>query len=277
MIKFKRQGGDTMTTTHVTYPCAGALSEAIVRGSAAEAEKALRACLLGDVPAGAVERSLLAALAAATNLDAAAGKAADDRLRDLLRQWSDRMVARSAAGEAIEAQIVLATLPGDGHDAGRYLWRLLLRRRGCGSHDLGVRAPAPLANRAVSLKADALALHVFDAGVRPGVQSLVANLAHRGAEIPILIGGPGVDEAFAQWVAIPQGGSPYWGGVYYCDDGLEMVQVLKQIVLFTPPPPAHTHEAPLADACGPAGCSNCASCGLAGACELEEEAEGNRP
>jgi methylmalonyl-CoA mutase cobalamin-binding subunit len=197
---------------------------------------------------------------------------AADRLRDLLRRWSPHFIAAyPAAPMKAEARIVLATLPGDTHDVGRRLWDLLLRRRGTATHDLGVRAPALVATRAAALDADAIALHVYSERVQPAVQTLVANLAHRGLKTPVLIGGPGVDEAFAQWVAIPQGGSPYWGGVYYCQDGLEMLQVLKQIVLFTPPPPAHTHDAPLADACGPTGCVSCDGCALAGACELEEE------
>lgn len=260
-----------MVTMQSDYPCVGGLYEAILHGTLDTAVKAVRTCLKGNVPLDAVEQALLAV---ASDLGPATPEAAD-RLRDLLRAWSPHLVGTAPPVEARpDAGIVLVTLPGDGHDAGRYLWQLLLQRRGYTTHDLGVRAPALAATRAISLQADAVALYVYDAGAQSAVQSLIAHLAHRSAKIPVLLGGPGVDEAFAQWVAIPQGGAPYWGGVYYCDDGLEMLQVLTQIVLFTPPPPAHTHEAPLADACGPSGCASCASCGLSGACELEAEQGG---
>jgi cobalamin-dependent methionine synthase I len=175
---------------------------------------------------------------------------------------------------ALPGTVLLATLPGDRHDVGRHLWRGLLERRGFEVRDLAMRAPALIAGHAAAAAAAgatvAVAVYTFDSVVRPALQSLVAHLLRRGQPdtsfaAPLLIGGPGVDEAFARWVAIPEGGAPYWGGVYYCEDGAEMLQVLRQIVLFKPSPPVHAHgEAdPPAEAC-----DSCGGCALAAGCDV---------
>jgi cobalamin-dependent methionine synthase I len=164
-----------------------------------------------------------------------------------------------------EGLIVMATLPGDREAAGEP-WHAALLEGGHRVERIGVRAAPIIASRAADLAPHALVLHVASPLVRMAVQSLVAVLLRRGLRIPLLLGGPGVDAAFAQWVAIPQGGTPYWGGVYYCEDAHEMLEVLRQIILFEPPPPAHVHEAP-----GTASddCTTCGGCPLAGSCDSQ--------
>jgi methylmalonyl-CoA mutase cobalamin-binding subunit len=248
-------------------PCVVALRTALEAGQAAASELAARRCLTAttdpailETVVGDVARSLLPdAVRQADALRAA--------VRVLDRAWNQAQ----SAGDA--GTFLLATLPGDGHDVERHLWSMLLRRRGFEVNDLAMRAPALIARQATSTTT-AIGVHVFDTRAQLAVQSLVAHLLRRNRvepdfKVPVLLGGPGVNEAFARWVAIPEGGEPYWGGIYYCEDGSEMLQVLKQIVLFEPPPPAHLHEhtTPVTEG----ACESCGGCPLAGGCDLLPE------
>jgi cobalamin-dependent methionine synthase I len=161
--------------------------------------------------------------------------------------------------------VVMATLPGDREAAGEP-WRQLLTQSGHTVHRLGVRAAAIVAAQVAELAPDALVLHVGSRQARKAVQALLTHLPRRGLRTPVLLGGGGVDAAFAQWVAIPEAGTPYWGGVYYCEDGSEVLEVLRQIVLFEPPPPAHVHEAPGSEV---QDCSLCGDCPVATSCDLQ--------
>ena len=161
--------------------------------------------------------------------------------------------------------ILMATLPGDRDGAGEP-WGLLLVQAGYTVHRLGVRAAPIVASHAAESAPVALVLHVETHQTRKAVQALVAHLSRRGLRIPVLLGGAGVDAAFAQWVAIPEGGTPYWGGIYYCEDGSEMLEVLRQIILFEPPLPAHAHEAPGNES---QECSSCGGCAVARSCDLQ--------
>ena len=131
--------------------------------------------------------------------------------------------------------------------------------RGHRAPDLGVLAPALVARRVAAARPDALGVYVMDRRGRPAVQSLVDHLLRRGAETPVLLSGPGVDQDFAVWVSVPTGADHYWPGVNYCEDTDEALEVLRQIVLYEPPPQIHEHDHdPYGglDACG--GCCDCA-------------------
>jgi cobalamin-dependent methionine synthase I len=175
---------------------------------------------------------------------------------------------REGGGEEVAQAtglVMMATLPGDRAAAGEF-WRVSLTDAGHSVESLGVRAAPIVASRVAGLAPKALVLHVHSRQVRTAIQALIAQLQRRGTQVPVLLGGAGVDAEFAQWVAIPQGGTPYWGGIYYCEDAHEMLEVLRQIVLFTPPPPAHAHDAPGVE---PQGCSICGDCPLADSCDTQ--------
>jgi hypothetical protein len=179
--------------------------------------------------------------------------------------WVDS--SETTGPEATEAGgvIMMATLPGDRVDAGEP-WRAALAQASHRLHLLGVRAAPIVAAHAADLRPDALVVYVHTRQTRMAVQALVGQLLRRDLRIPLLLGGAGVDAAFAQWVAIPQDGIPYWGGVYYCEDEREVLEVLRQIIFFEPPPPAHVHEAPGTEV---GECSTCAGCPLAPSCDSQ--------
>ena len=98
---------------------------------------------------------------------------------------------------------------------------------------------------------------------RRHIYRLMAFLHRRRWSIPVILIGEAVDPQYAQILALPEHGDLYTAGVYYCEDENEMIQVLKQIILYTPPPVYHEHDHGEDD---PFSCSSCSSCG--DACSL---------
>ena len=258
-------------------PAVERLMSALIGGTTSAVDAA-RHCLAAGLSAETVTPVLLEAerTMAASVVERRASTASvvmADRLRASLDALAPLWAATPAVGAPASTPvgtIVLASLPGDAHDVGRHLWRALLASRGYDVRDLGLRAPAIVARHLATLKPDAVGLYVFDVRGQAAAQSLVAHLLRRNLQVPVLISGPGVDEAFARWVSVPEGGAHYWAGVYYCEDVTEGLQVLQQIVLYEPPPQAHTHDHgeeqfDLID-----GCSSCGGCPLAESCDLPE-------
>lgn len=255
------------------YPCLTALHDALVRADVAAAGAIGRRCARSAVPAEALEATFVDAeriVAARLRLAGAGARLGDlEALQVAIAAApSPSPIAEAAPEGDGGASIMLAALPGDLTEGGRGLWRWLLLRRGYAAVDLGVKAPAIVAARAVD--ATAVGVYVSNRRTRTALQTLVAQLLLRGVQVPVLVGGPGVDAEFAAWVAIPAGGEPYWGGVYFCEDGDELLDVLRQIVLFTPPPPAHVHgeHGAAADA---DTCASCDGCPLVGTCDAASE------
>ena len=254
-------------------------------GGTTSAVDAARRCLAARLSAEAVAPALLEAerTMGASVVDgraSAASTAMADRLRgavDALAPLWEAAYAESAAAEEPAGTpvgtLAVASLPGDGHDVGRHLWRALLTSRGYDVRDLGLHAPAIVARHVATLKPDAVGIYVFDHRGQAAVQSLVAHLLRRGLQVPVLISGPGVDEAFARWVSVPEGGVHYWAGVYYCEDVPEALQVLQQIVLYEPPPQAHTHDHGQEQFNVADGCNSCGGCALVDSCDLSEGVE----
>lgn len=165
--------------------------------------------------------------------------------------------------------VVLATVFGDVHDIGKNLVRTILANNGYTVHDLGKQVPADvIVERAVELRADAIGLSALLVATSRQMQRVVEELQRRGLSIPVLVGGAAINEKFAQRIALPEGGELYQGGVYYCKDAFEALQVLKYIVMFTPPPPPaeHRHEEhiePSSVTEQETACATCGECGLA--------------
>jgi len=266
-----------------TEPVVEYLKSALIGGTASAVDAARR-CLAAGLSAETVAPALLVAeqAMAASVVDgraSAESSAMADRLRaaldTLASLWEDAHAESAAAEEPAGAPggtLVLASLPGDAHDVGRHLWRALLTSRGYDVRDLGLRAPAIVARHVGTLKPDAVGIYVFDARGQAAVQSLVAHLLRRSLQVPVLVSGPGVDEAFARWVSVPESGAHYWAGVYYCEDVPEALQVLQQIVLYEPPPQAHTHDHGHEQLDMAGGCNSCGGCALADSCDLPEDA-----
>ena len=171
----------------------------------------------------------------------------------------------STSPDGVGRLMMTATLPGD-RDAAGDPWRAVLVEAGHRVQHLGVRAAPVVVSHVADLAPQALVVWVEHRQARGAVQALVAHLVRRSLRIPLLLGGPGVDAEFAQWVAMPVGSTLYWGGVYYCEDADEMLEVLRQIVLFEPAPSDHVHEAPEAQL---DDCSVCGGCPLATSCDAQ--------
>ena len=252
------------------------LTAALMGGTTSGVDGARR-CLVARLSAETVAPALLEAerTRVASVVDGRASVASTamaDRLRAALNALAPLWEAAYAESAAAEPAGTLAvvSMPGDGHDVGRHLWRALLTSRGYEVRDLGVRAPAIVARHVATLKPDAVGIYVFDDRGQAAVQSLVAHLLRRSLQVPVLVSGPGVDEAFARWVSVPEGGAHYWAGVYYCVDLLEALQVLQQIVLYEPPLQAHTHDHGQEQLDMADGCNSCGGCALVDSCGSPE-------
>ncbi len=170
---------------------------------------------------------------------------------------------RSAGGS--KGTLVLATVFGDVHDIGKNLVGTILANNGYTVHDLGKQVPASvIVEEAVARNADAIGLSALLVATSQQMQRVVELLQARGLRIPVLIGGAAVNAEFALRIAVDEAGAPYAGGVHYCKDAFEALQVLEHVILHrpAPPPPEHIHHG--AGTAEPAtvaqGCAVCAGC-----------------
>jgi len=61
---------------------------------------------------------------------------------------------------------------------------------------------------------------------------IINELARRGLEIPVLIGGAAINRAFGQRILfLDDSGEPYSAGVFYCKDAFEGLEVMEQLVV----------------------------------------------
>ncbi len=142
--------------------------------------------------------------------------------------------------------VVLATVFGDVHDIGKNLVKTILVNNGYRVLDLGKQVPAAtIVERAVEANADAIGLSALLVATSQQMQRVVEELHRRGLSIPVLVGGAAINPKFAVRIAMA-GGDLYQGGVYYCEDAFEALQVLEHIILQAPqrPPAEHQHEHP---------------------------------
>lgn len=118
--------------------------------------------------------------------------------------------------------------------------------------------PGKLVAHADALGACALACLVQDVKDRRQLYKLVSFLHANALHMPVMLMGRAVDPDYAQVLALPDSGTLYRGGIYYCEDVDEMLQVLEHIILYTPPRSEHdhSHEPPVQYSC-----TDCASCG----------------
>ncbi len=159
--------------------------------------------------------------------------------------------------------IVLATVFGDVHDIGKNLVRTILENNGYAVHDLGKQVPmTEIVDAAVERRADAIGLSALLVATSRQMALVVEELHRRGLQIPVLVGGAAINADFAQRIAQCDAGEIYRGGVFYCEDAFEALQVLENIVLFTPPPPPEDHDHEHERAVS-APSAECATCGTA--------------
>ncbi|MBN1259710.1 MAG: homocysteine S-methyltransferase family protein, partial [Anaerolineae bacterium] len=131
--------------------------------------------------------------------------------------------------------VVLATVYGDVHDIGKNLVKTILVNNGYTVHDLGKQVPVgTVIDQALALHADAIGLSALLVATSRQMQIAVAELHRRSLRIPVLVGGAAINPSFARRIAVTTGGDLYPGGVFYCKDAFEALQVLEHIVMYQP-------------------------------------------
>jgi len=136
----------------------------------------------------------------------------------------------AASGGSKKGLLVLATVYGDVHDIGKNLVKTILAGNGYEVLDLGKQVPAAeIARKAAEAGADAVGLSALLVSTSRQMPVVASELAQRGMDIPLLIGGAAVDAAFAERVKEGSGSPPYAGEVVYCRDAFDALEFLGQI------------------------------------------------
>lgn len=129
-----------------------------------------------------------------------------------------------------KGKIVLATVYGDVHDIGKNLVKTILSNNGYEVVDLGKQVPAEeIINRAIDDKADAVGLSALLVSTSKQMPQIANELQRRGVEIPLLVGGAAINQAFAQRIAESAELGEYKAGIFYCKDAFEGLQVMDQL------------------------------------------------
>jgi len=133
---------------------------------------------------------------------------------------------------ASKGQIILATVYGDVHDIGKNLVKTILVNNGYIVHDLGKQVPANvIIDKAVEVQADAIGLSALLVSTSRQMPLVVNELARRGLEIPVLIGGAAINRRFGRRILfLEEDGRPYPAGVFYCKDAFEGLAVMDRLV-----------------------------------------------
>ena len=128
--------------------------------------------------------------------------------------------------------VVLATVFGDVHDIGKNLVKTILSNNGFNVCDLGKQVPVnTIIDNAVETKADAIGLSALLVSTSKQMPLVVQELAARGLEIPVLVGGAAINRKFGQRILfLGEEMKPYSPGVFYCRDAFEGLSVVEQLV-----------------------------------------------
>ncbi len=262
---FETRSAMTDPAVSVAQDPAGQLYDAVLRRRREGVETLVEACLANRPPLEVLNTILLPAMK-----DVGERFGAGELILPFVLQSAEVMKAavRRLERAMLHTQsvskgtVVLATVFGDVHDIGKNLVKTILANNGFSVHDLGKQVPVDvIVNQAVSLRADAIGLSALLVATSREMARAVEELQRRGLAIPLLVGGAAINPAFAQRIAIPESGELYRGGVYYCKDAFEALQVLEHIVMFKPAPVSHDHEhADNHESQGTVSCDACEAC-----------------
>ena len=128
--------------------------------------------------------------------------------------------------------IVLATVYGDVHDIGKNLVKTILSNNGYTVHDLGKQVPAnTIIDKAQEYRADAIGLSALLVSTSKQMPLIINELARRGLEIPVLVGGAAINRRFGRRILfLNETKEPYDAGVFYCKDAFEGLSVVDQLL-----------------------------------------------
>ena len=129
-----------------------------------------------------------------------------------------------------KGKLVLATVFGDVHDIGKNLVRTILANNGYEVVDLGKQVPMEtIISTAIEEKASAIGLSALLVSTSKQMALIINELQRRGMDIPVLIGGAAINPAFGRRILRTESGEYYRGGVYYCKDAFEGLNVMDQL------------------------------------------------
>lgn len=128
--------------------------------------------------------------------------------------------------------VVLATVYGDVHDIGKNLVKTILSNNGYVVHDLGKQVPANvIIEKAQEYNATAIGLSALLVSTSKQMPLIINELARRGLQYPVLIGGAAINRRFGRRILfLEDGGAPYEPGVFYCKDAFEGLDTMEQLV-----------------------------------------------
>ena len=128
--------------------------------------------------------------------------------------------------------VVLATVYGDVHDIGKNLVKTILSNNGYTVHDLGKQVPAnTIIEKALEYKADAIGLSALLVSTSKQMPLIVNELARRGLDLPVLIGGAAINRRFGRRILfLQESQEPYAAGVFYCKDAFEGLAVVDRLL-----------------------------------------------
>jgi 5-methyltetrahydrofolate--homocysteine methyltransferase len=135
-------------------------------------------------------------------------------------------------------KMVLATVYGDVHDIGKNLVKTILENNGFEVMDLGKQVPADvIIDTAIREKADAIGLSALLVSTSQQMPMVVEKLKRKGLSIPVLVGGAAINRSFAERASLIHDQKPYEGGVYFCKDAFEGLEVMNALFVehVTPP------------------------------------------
>ena len=103
--------------------------------------------------------------------------------------------------------VVLATVYGDVHDIGKNLVRTILSNNGYTVHDLGKQVPAnTIIEAAQQYSADAIGLSALLVSTSKQMPLIVNELARRGLNYPVIIGGAAINRSFGRRILFLEDG-----------------------------------------------------------------------
>ncbi|MYD11483.1 MAG: methionine synthase [Chloroflexi bacterium] len=143
-----------------------------------------------------------------------------------LEQFMDKVEGAS------KGIVVLATVYGDVHDIGKNLVKTILSNNGYTVHDLGKQVPAnTVIDKALEYEADAIGLSALLVSTSKQMPLIVNELARRGLDIPVLVGGAAINRRFGRRILfLQESQEPYLAGVFYCKDAFEGLAVVDQLL-----------------------------------------------
>ena len=133
-------------------------------------------------------------------------------------------------GSTSKGILVLGTVYGDVHDIGKNLVKTIFQNNGYEVHDLGKQVPLQrFFEKIEEVSPDAVGLSALLVSTSKQMQLFVENARDRGIKVPVMCGGAAINSNYINRIAMPEKGSIYEPGVFYCGtmfDGLKMMDSL---------------------------------------------------